>query len=95
MRSSGASAPSRAPASVAAAASPRRSAAALRPAGATATAYLTGTGASVGALMLATGHVRDKGVIPPEMLDPEIALPMIRERGIEVLEHVAWEPSGT
>lgn len=60
--------------------------------GATATAYLTGTGGAVGALLLASGQVGTTGVIPPELLDPDLVLPMIRERGIDVEEHVAFEP---
>jgi saccharopine dehydrogenase (NAD+, L-lysine-forming) len=63
--------------------------------GATATAYLTGTGAAVGALLLAQGQVHEPGVIPPEMLDPALVFPMIRERGVEVVEHVELESSNT
>ena len=62
--------------------------------GATATAYLTGTGAAAGALLLATGRVKETGVIPPESLDPTPVLAMVRDRGIEIVEQVKWEPAG-
>ncbi len=60
--------------------------------GATATAYLTGTGGAVGALLLATGRVTARGVLAPECLDPDLVLPMVRERGIDVVEHVIRGP---
>jgi saccharopine dehydrogenase-like NADP-dependent oxidoreductase len=63
--------------------------------GATATAYLTGTGAAVGALFLVRGQVRESGVLPPESLDPSLVFPMIRERGVEVVEHVELESPNT
>lgn len=56
--------------------------------GATATAYLTGSGAALGALLLATGRIREPGVLPPEALDPEPFFPMLRAFGIEVHERV-------
>jgi len=62
--------------------------------GATATAYLTGTGGGVGALLLATGRVKDAGVLSPECLDPGLVIPMVRERGLDVVEHVWTQPSG-
>jgi saccharopine dehydrogenase (NAD+, L-lysine-forming) len=49
----------------------------------TGTAYLTGTGAAVGALAIATGQVRATGAIPPEMLDPEPILALLDELGIK------------
>jgi len=50
----------------------------------TATAYLTGTGAAAGALALVTGKVAARGVLPPEMLDPEPILALLQELGITV-----------
>ena len=49
----------------------------------TGTAYLTGTGAAVGALAIATGLVRATGAIPPEMLEPEPILALLDELGIK------------
>ena len=59
--------------------------------GATGTAYLTGTGGAIGALLLASGRIPRPGVVAPESLDPAPFFPMLRERGIEVRERVAWE----
>lgn len=59
---------------------------------ATATAYLTGTCGAVGALLLATGRVVTPGILSPECLDPDLVLPMVRERGIDVVEQVRREP---
>lgn len=59
--------------------------------GATGTAYLTGTGGAIGALMLASGAIPRHGVVSPESLDPAPFFPMLRERGIEVQERVTWE----
>jgi saccharopine dehydrogenase (NAD+, L-lysine-forming) len=50
----------------------------------TATAYLTGTGAAVGALAIAKGLVTATGAIPPEMLDPEPILALLDELGVKV-----------
>ena len=50
----------------------------------TATAYLTGTGAAAGALALVTGKVAARGVLPPEMLEPEPILALLQELGITV-----------
>ncbi len=50
----------------------------------TATAYLTGTGAAAGAVAIATGKVGQRGVIPPEMLDPEPILALLEEFGVVV-----------
>lgn len=60
--------------------------------GATATAYLTGTGGGVGALLLATGRVKTPGALAPECLNPDMVMPMIRERGIDVVEQERFEP---
>jgi saccharopine dehydrogenase (NAD+, L-lysine-forming) len=51
--------------------------------GVTATAYLTGTGGAVGALAIATGQVKQKGVVPPEMLEPEPVIALLDELGIK------------
>lgn len=59
--------------------------------GATGTAYLTGTGGAVGALLLATGKIPQHGVLSPEQLDPAPFFPMLRERGVEVWERVGLE----
>ena len=59
--------------------------------GATATAYLTGTGVAVGALLLADGTIRTKGKLSPEQLDPQPVFPLLRRLGIEVKEKVRWE----
>ncbi len=61
--------------------------------GATGTAYLTGTGGAIGALLLASGKIKVHGVLAPEQLDPASVFPMLRERGIEVRERVTWERS--
>ena len=56
--------------------------------GTTATAYLTGTGAAAGALLLATGQVKERGVLAPECLDPDPVLRWAGARGVKVTEHV-------
>jgi len=56
--------------------------------GVTATAYLTGIPAAVGAEMLADGGIKRRGVFPPEVLDPEPFLARIRQRGIPIYEKV-------
>ena len=56
--------------------------------GTTATAYVTGTGAAVGALLLASGVITTRGKLSPEELDPKPVFPLLRERGIEVRERV-------
>ncbi len=61
--------------------------------GATATAYLTGTGAAVGAILLARGAIREKGKISPEHLDPASVFALLRTFGIEVKEQLRWERS--
>jgi saccharopine dehydrogenase (NAD+, L-lysine-forming) len=59
--------------------------------GVTATAYLTGIPAAVGAEMLADGGIKRRGVFPPEVLDPEPFLARIRKRGIPIYEKVTVE----
>jgi saccharopine dehydrogenase (NAD+, L-lysine-forming) len=49
----------------------------------TGTAYLTGTGAAVGALAIATGAMCGAGAIPPEGLDPEPILALLDELGVK------------
>jgi len=61
--------------------------------GATATAYLTGTGAAAGALLLAGGSIREKGKLSPENLDPKPFFPLLRRFGIDVKERVLSERS--
>lgn len=56
--------------------------------GATGTAYLTGTGGAVGALLLATGKIRAPGMHSPETLDPAPFLPALEERGVMLHEEV-------
>jgi saccharopine dehydrogenase (NAD+, L-lysine-forming) len=59
--------------------------------GVTATAYLTGIPAAVGAEMLADGAIKKRGVYPPEVLDPEPFLARIRQRSIPINEKVTIE----
>jgi saccharopine dehydrogenase-like NADP-dependent oxidoreductase len=59
---------------------------AARKYGATGTAYLTGTGGAVGALLLATGQVREPGMHSPETLDPTPFIPLLAERGVALRE---------
>jgi saccharopine dehydrogenase-like NADP-dependent oxidoreductase len=54
--------------------------------GVTATAYLTGTPPAIGAVMLAKGKIKTRGVIPPECLQPKPLLAEIAKKGIEVHE---------
>ena len=61
--------------------------------GATATAYLTGTGVAVGAILLANGAIKGKGKVSPETLDPMPFFPLLRNFGIDVREQVRWERS--
>jgi len=61
--------------------------------GATATAYLTGTGAAAGALLLAGGSIHEKGKLSPENLDPKPFFPLLRKFGIDVKERVRSERS--
>jgi saccharopine dehydrogenase (NAD+, L-lysine forming) len=62
--------------------------------GATGTAYLTGTGGAVGALLLARGQIREPGMHSPETLDPAPFLPLLAARGVALREeHLAGRPS--
>jgi len=61
--------------------------------GVTATAYLTGIPAAVGAEMLADGAIKKRGVYPPEVLDPEPFMARIRQRDIPINEKVTIERS--
>jgi len=61
--------------------------------GVTATAYLTGIPAAVGAAMLADGTIKKRGVYPPEVLEPEPFLAKIRQKDIPVYERVTAERS--
>jgi len=61
--------------------------------GVTATAYLTGIPAAVGAEMLADGAIKKRGVYPPEVLDPEPFMARIRQRDIPINEKVTVERS--
>ena len=60
--------------------------------GATGTAYLTGTGGAVGALLLARGQV-PPGMHSPETLDPAPFLPLLAERGVALHEEVLSRPA--
>jgi len=57
----------------------------------TATAYLTGIPAAVGAAMLADGSIKKRGVYPPEVLEPEPFLARIRQKDIPIHEKVTVE----
>ncbi len=61
--------------------------------GATATAYLTGSGAAAGAILLADGTIRERGKLSPENLDPKPFFPFLRRFGIEVKETIRRERS--
>jgi saccharopine dehydrogenase (NAD+, L-lysine forming) len=62
--------------------------------GTTGTAYLTGTGGAVGALLLATGRIKEPGMHSPETRDPAPFLPLLSERGIALREELlAGRPS--
>ena len=65
---------------------------AARKYGATGTAYLTGTGGAVGALLLATGQVHAPGMHSPETLDPAPFLPLLAERGVPMHEELLAGP---
>ncbi len=58
---------------------------------ATGTAYLTGSPAAVGAILLATGQIRTPGLFSPESLDPKPFLALLQERGIVVRERITRE----
>jgi saccharopine dehydrogenase (NAD+, L-lysine-forming) len=51
---------------------------------ATATAFLTGTGAAAGALAITTGQAGTPGVLAPEQLDPAPILVLLAELGLRV-----------
>ncbi|NIR86483.1 hypothetical protein GWO13_02495 [Candidatus Bathyarchaeota archaeon] len=68
---------------------------AYRRLGVTATAYLTGIPAAVGAAMLADGAIKKRGVYPPEVLEPEPFLARIRQKDIPIHEKVTVERSLT
>ncbi|MGA7923523.1 MAG: saccharopine dehydrogenase C-terminal domain-containing protein [Thermoplasmata archaeon] len=59
--------------------------------GATATAYLTGTPAAIAVELLASGSLSTRGILAPEMLDPALFFPKLRERGIVIQERVTWQ----
>jgi len=59
---------------------------AYRKYGVTATAYLTGTPPAIGAVMLAKGDIKTRGVIPPECLEPKPLLKEIEKKGIKINE---------
>src|SRR6266566_5234198 len=61
--------------------------------GATATAYLTGSGAAAGAILLADGTIGERGKLSPENLDPKPFFPLLRRFGIEVKERIRRERS--
>jgi saccharopine dehydrogenase (NAD+, L-lysine-forming) len=61
---------------------------AYRKHGVTGTAYLTGTPPAVGAIMLAKGEIKTKGVIPPECLQPQPILKEIEKKGIKIHERI-------
>jgi len=61
--------------------------------GATATAYLTGSGVAAGAILLAERTIHTKGKLSPESLDPKPFFPLLRKFGIEVKERIRWERS--
>jgi len=61
---------------------------AFRKYGVTATSYLTGTPPAIGAVMLAKGGIKIRGVIPPECLEPQPLLTEIKKRGIKINEKV-------
>jgi saccharopine dehydrogenase-like NADP-dependent oxidoreductase len=56
--------------------------------GVTATSYLTGTPPAIGAVMLAKGDIKVRGVIPPECLEPQPLLAKIEKKGIKINEKI-------
>ncbi len=54
----------------------------------TATAYLTGIPAAVGATMLAEEKIKKRGVFPPEVLEPEPFLEEVRQKDIVTYEKI-------
>ncbi len=61
---------------------------AYRKYGVTATSYLTGTPPAIGAVMLAKGDIKVRGVIPPECLKPQPLLAKIEKKGIKINEKI-------
>jgi len=61
---------------------------AFRKYGVTATSYLTGTPPAIGAIMLAKGYIKIRGVVPPECLEPQPLLKEIEKKGIRIKETV-------
>jgi len=59
--------------------------------GATATAYLTGTGMAAGAILVADGTVRTRGKLSPEQLDPKPFFALLRGFGLTVTERIHRE----
>ncbi|MGI0149353.1 MAG: saccharopine dehydrogenase family protein [Thermoplasmata archaeon] len=59
--------------------------------GATATAYLTGTGLAAGAILLANGTIRERGKLSPENLDPKPFFRLLRTFGLEIQERIRRE----
>ena len=59
--------------------------------GATATAYLTGSGMAAGAILVANGTIRERGKLSPENLDPKPFFPLFRRFGLEIREQVRRE----
>jgi len=59
--------------------------------GATATAYLTGTGVAAGAILLADGTIRGRGKLSPESLDPGPFFSLLRRFGLTVQEQIRRE----
>lgn len=57
--------------------------------GATATAYMTGTGTGICAIMFARGHVNKRGVISAECLDPQVFIGLMKEKDIPANEEIS------
>ncbi len=51
-----------------------------------ATAFMVGTGGAIAAEMLLEGRMKEKGLVIPEQLDPEVYLARLPKRGLEVHE---------
>jgi saccharopine dehydrogenase (NAD+, L-lysine-forming) len=61
--------------------------------GATATAYLTGSGMAAGAILLADGTIRERGKLSPESLDPKPFFPVFHGFGLRFDERIRRERS--
>jgi saccharopine dehydrogenase (NAD+, L-lysine-forming) len=59
--------------------------------GATATAYLTGTGMAAGAMLVANGTIQERGKLSPENLDPKPFFPIFRACGLHMQERIRRE----